>query len=109
MNIEHHDAVWIDEDDRVTLTTLVAISGLERAELHALVEFGALTPLDPGAAEWQFERRWVARVRAAGRLRRDFDLEPGGLALALGLLGRIHDLESEVRALRMLLPRQPNR
>ncbi len=104
MTIEHIEAVWIDDGEGVTLATLMSLSGLAHSEVRALVEFGALAPLDPGADEWRFERRHLASVKAAGRLRRDFDLEPEGLALAFALLERIHDLESELRSLRARLP-----
>jgi hypothetical protein len=49
-------------------------------------------------------------VRTACRLRKDFDLEPHGVALVVTLLDRVHALEAEVRDLRAKLPqvvRQP--
>jgi len=104
MNIEEIEAVWIDERGAISLTTLQSLSGLSEADLRALVDCGALNPADPAAAELNFERRCVAAVKVAGRLRRDFDLDPDALALALGLVERIQELEGELRKLRVLMP-----
>ena len=106
MNAESEliEAIWIDERGEISFAALETISGLPAADLRALVEYGALTPKDPEAVEWIFERRCVAAVRTAGRLRRDFELEPHALALALGLIERIHGLEAELRNLRVMVP-----
>ena len=37
-------------------------------------------------------------------MRKDFDLDPHGVALAVTLLERVHDLEEELRDLRARLP-----
>ncbi|MEO8132631.1 MAG: chaperone modulator CbpM [Betaproteobacteria bacterium] len=104
MSTEYIEAVWIDERGEISLAALEMISGLPADDLRALVEYGALTPKDPDAPEWSFERRCVAAVRTAGRLRRDFELEPHALALALALIERIHGLETELRNLRVVVP-----
>ena len=46
----------------------------------------------------------LALARTACRLRRDFDLDAGGLALALRLLERIRGLEAQLEALRARMP-----
>jgi hypothetical protein len=45
-------------------------------------------------------------MQMAGRLHSDLELDPQALALALTLLGRIRELEAQVRALRAQLPRR---
>lgn len=105
MSIGHLEAVWVDDTEGVAFATLVSLSGLDDAVVRGLVEAGALAPLDPAADNWRFERRSLAVARAAGRLHRAFALEADGLALAWGLLERIHDLESEVRSLQRLRSR----
>ena len=104
MNTEQLEAVWVDERAEISFAALESLSGLSTADLRALVEYGVLTPKDPDAVEWHFERRCVRAVKTAGRLRRDFELEPHALALALALVERIQGLESELRTLRVAVP-----
>jgi len=105
MKIEIHEAVWLDERQQFTLAELAELSQLPEAELRALIDCAVLAPLDPEAAEARFGTDCLTIARTALRLRNDFDLEPGGLALALSLLGRIRDLEAQLRALRARMPR----
>jgi len=48
-------------------------------------------------------------ARTACRLRTDFELDAPGLALALTLHGRIHDLEAQLRELSALYPHRPQK
>ena len=50
----------------------------------------------------------MVTIRAAGRLRDNFDLEPHGVALVVTLLNRIRDLEAQLRELRAQMPRRGN-
>lgn len=43
-------------------------------------------------------------ARSASRLRKDFDLDAQGLALAVALLERVRDLEEQLRDLRARIP-----
>jgi chaperone modulatory protein CbpM len=65
-----------------------------------------LAPTDPQGAEWTFGGQVVVTIQAAARLRDDLELDPQTLALALTLIGRIHDLETQLRNLRAQLPRR---
>ena len=100
MRIETLDARWLDEQQRVTLEELAEVSGLPVTLLSELVESGALVPVDARAEHWVFASTCVSVVRTAGRLRNDFDLDAGGVSLALRLLERIEALEDEIRHLR---------
>jgi chaperone modulatory protein CbpM len=100
MRIETLEARWLDEQQRVTLAELAEVSGLPEALLAELVETGALVPAETRAEGWTFSSTCVSVVRSAGRLRNDFDLDTGGLSLALRLLERIEMLEDEIRQLR---------
>ncbi len=100
------EAVWLTEDCEFSLTELAEISGLTEAELREFVEYGAIAPLDPGAPQWRFTGRCLVTVRAARRLRADFELEPHGVALVISLLDRIGELQSELERVRALLPRR---
>lgn len=97
--------VWMDSRSTVTLTELTSVCGLSRAELDELVEYGSLVPLHRGEQDQPvFTADCVAPLRAAGKLRLDFDLDLFAVSVALGYLQRIDELERQVRALQAQLP-----
>lgn len=104
MKIEITEAVWLDERQQFSLAELADLSGLSQAELRQLLEYEAFAPTDPGAAEVRFGADCLVAARTACRLRDDFDLDAGGLALTLTLLNRIRDLEAQLRALQAQFP-----
>ena len=107
MATEPEESAWMNEQARVTLEELAALSGLPDASLRELVEYGVLVPANPDErTRWTFSAHYVVAVRTAGRLRRDFDLDPNALAVTLSLLERIRDLESQLQGLRARLPRR---
>ena len=106
MRVEITDAVWLDEHQQFSLTELADLSGLSESELKQLIDYETLQPTDPGAGEARFGAQCLVIARMACRLRNDFDLDSGGLALALTLLERIHALETQLRALRAQIPQQ---
>lgn len=97
MNIETCEAL-LEDNGEISWTQLVAISGLDEAELRELVGDGALIPVDPEATVWTFQARSRVVARTAGRLRRELDLDAHALAVVLRLLTRIDDLRAELRA-----------
>jgi hypothetical protein len=104
MQLEQIDAVWLDAHHEYSLAELERCSGLSQAELRELVDYGVLAPTDPQGAEWTFSGEIVVTVQAAGRLRDDLELDPQALALTLTLMGRIRELEAQLRSLRAQLP-----
>jgi chaperone modulatory protein CbpM len=102
MNVEIAEAITLDEQGLVTLDQLVEVAGLP-AELRALVDYGALAPVDPAAASWTFTASYVVVARTAGRLRRDFELDAHSLSVVLRYVQRVEALEAELRALRARL------
>jgi len=101
---EHTEAVWLTEDHEFSLAELAELSGLSEAEVRELVDYGAVTPLNPDSPPWVFNGKYLLTVRTACRLRVSFDLEPHGVALIVSLLDRIHELEAQLGSLRAQLP-----
>lgn len=99
MATDRDDVLWISAQGSVTVVELAESSGVPEEVLRELVDFGALAPLDPQAAQWAFSAGCVARVRAAARLGHDLELDTPVLALVLSFLDRIEQLETEVRHL----------
>lgn len=95
---------WLDARETVTVPELTRACGLSAAELDELIEYGALTPLRRDHAERIFSAECVVPLRTAGRLRQDFDLDLFAVAILLGYLNRIEELEHEVKSLRAHLP-----
>jgi chaperone modulatory protein CbpM len=100
MNPDIAEAVTLDERGTLTIEELVEQSNLPEDELRALVDYGALSPIDPAAATWTFTASWVVVARTASRLRRDFELDAYSLSVVLRFAQRVEALESELRALR---------
>jgi len=106
MKPEQADAVWLDVRQEFSIAELVQCSGLSEAELRELVDYGVLAPIDPQRSEWTFGGDIVVTMQIAGRLRVDLELDPHALALALKLIGRIRELEAQLRDLKAQLPRR---
>ena len=106
MKAEQTEAVWLTEDARFSLVDLAELAGITEAEVRELVDYGAVTPLDPDASTWIFNGKCLLTIRTACRLRVSFDLEPHGVALIVSLLDRIHALEAELGSLRAQLPQR---
>ncbi len=102
MKIEQ--AMWLHERHELALEELCELSGLSETELRELVDYGVLAPVDSDARHWSFRADRLVLARSARRLRRDFDLDPHGVALVVTLLERVRDLEDELRDLRARLP-----
>lgn len=106
MRLELNEVLWLDQHQELSLTELAGLSGLSEAELDELVDCGVIAPVDPRAPQRSFRADCIIAARTACRLRADFELDAQGVALALTLLDRIHDLEAQLSALRAQLPRR---
>jgi len=99
MSREIAEALSLDERVTLTLDQMVEMSELPVEDLRALVDYGALAPVDPAASSWTFTASWVVVARTAGRLRRDFELDAHSLSVVLRYVQRVEALEAELRAL----------
>ena len=104
MRVELTEVIWLDNGGELALQELATQSGLSESELRELVDYGAIVPLDTEAAQLSFRAETVAIARTACRLSRDFELDMQALALALTLLSRIRELETELHAQRARSP-----
>ena len=101
-----HTAEWIWLDARQTLgvAELAKVSGISATELDELIEYGALTPVAKAKDERQFQADCVTTLRAAGKLKNDYDLDLFAVALLIDQLRRIETLEAHVRLLQARAP-----
>ena len=106
MRVELTEMFWLDEHHELSLQELAELSGLPEPEIKALVDCGAIAPVDPDAATHRFSAHWIVVARTATRLRNDFELDAQGLAVALTLLDRVHELEARLRDIEAQLPRR---
>ena len=104
MSIDN-EVLWLDDQQVVSLEQLLAASGLTEVEVLELVHVGALPVRETRGTTYTFSARVVTVARTASRLRDDLELDTRGLGVALRLLERVTDLESEIARLRALLPR----
>ena len=98
MKVEVTEVTWLDEQVEYSLEELAERSHLSRAELELLIDSGAIASRDARA---------LAAARTAARLRGDFEVDLQGVALAMTLLRRIEELESELCGLRARTARVP--
>jgi chaperone modulatory protein CbpM len=109
------DVIWLNDAEVCTLTELTELSGLTLAEVTELMESGAIeareaAPPAPTTPTGTPDKRvvpvsTVTLVRAARRLRDDFELDLSGLSVAMNLLRRIHELERQLDAVYARHPR----
>jgi len=92
-------------DELIVLVEFESASGLTRAEIVELVDYGVFEPQGPGPQEWAFPASSLPLARAAARLRADFELSAASLALVLAYRERIDELERRIRELECRLAR----
>ena len=104
MKPQRIEAAWLDERETLSLSELSRVCAMSAAELDELVGYGALVPLHRAEQELIFSAACVMPLRAAGNLRRDFDLDVFTVAILLDHLRRIEALEQQLRSLQARVP-----
>lgn len=93
-------AVTLQSDEcRVTFDELCRATGFAAEEVRELVEFGVFEPAGGTPDNWVFAGQTIVLARTAQRLRRHFDVNIPGLALALTYLQQIEQLQQHIRLL----------
>jgi chaperone modulatory protein CbpM len=103
MRIELTEVIWL-EQQVLSLPELAEMSRLPPSVLEELLDSGAITPIEPTAGEPRFGAPALRAARLANRLRADFELETHALAVVLGLLDRVEDLQAQLLALQARQP-----
>jgi chaperone modulatory protein CbpM len=97
--------VLLDEEAELSLDELCYACSSSTEWVIALVEVGALDPinyqqpLQDNQTRWRFSSYSLKRARTAMRLERDLGINQAGVALALDLLEEIETLESKLHRL----------
>jgi chaperone modulatory protein CbpM len=104
MNPQAHECLWLDEQHTVGMPELSRACGLSAAELLELIDYGALAPMAGQADPPLFSTSCITPLREAARVRSDFDLDLFAIAILLGYIHRIDDLQRELHAQRAQLP-----
>lgn len=100
MNVQIAEWTLLNAQNACSITYLRDVSGLSEEEINELIENGLLTPIDGKAMAKIFPMHSIVTVSSARRLRDDFELDSHGMILALTLMQRIDDLQSELNLLR---------
>ncbi len=100
MTVTHATCTLLDDASLYSSAELANVSGLSSDEIMLLVDSGVLVPVDAVASTLVFQLHYLVVANTARRLRDDFELEGHGLALALTLLRRIREAETELATLR---------
>ena len=100
------EVFWLHEHEALSVRQLADLSGLSGSEINELEDYGAIEPIDTDLQQRSFDAQCIVALRTARRLRDDFDLNMHGVALALTLLDRVRDLETQLGDLLARLPRR---
>ena len=104
MKTHPHDWQWLDATETIDVIELTRTCGVSVTELDELIDYGAVTPLQETERTRIFSAASVPPLRAACKLRRDYDLDLFTVALLTSYLKRIDALERELRSLHARTP-----
>ncbi len=107
MHQPQSEMTWLDARDTVSIAELSRVSGMNPEELAEMVEYGALAPLEANPQEGVFSAGCIVPLRTVCKLRVAFDLDVFTVAILMGYLGRIDELERQVCSLQALRGTDP--
>ena len=87
----------LDETIELSLADLCSACSKDTVWVRALVEEGALEPVDVSEHHWRFTAVSLQRAYRAMRLERDLGVNLAGIALALDLLEELEALRARLR------------
>jgi hypothetical protein len=89
-------ALPLIDDHTVTFADLCDACAMSAAEVDELMEYGALQAVQPASQVLIFDAEYVAPLREAGKLRRDYDLDLFMVVILMDFLKRIASLEHQL-------------
>ena len=94
-------AVFMDNEQIITLADLCRGCALPAEQIVDMIDFGIIEPLQRGrlSSHWTFAAECLPRLQSVVRLQRDLDVNLAGAALALELLDEVKTLRQQVQAL----------
>jgi chaperone modulatory protein CbpM len=94
-------AVYIDDEQIVSLAQLCRGCDLPAEQVVRMIEYGIIEPLETSTTvtRWNFSADCVPRLQTVIRLQRDLNVNLAGAALALDLLDEVKFLRQQVQAL----------
>lgn len=104
MNLQMHESRWLTGRNTIDMPELSRVCGLSTDEIVELVDYGALAPVNAQAQPPLFSDSCIAPLRQAVSIRSDFDLDIFTVAVLLGYINQIAELERQLRALRAQAP-----
>jgi chaperone modulatory protein CbpM len=104
MTVQASEWHWLDSGEAISKQELCRACSLSTEEFEELIAYGALKPIEAVKEQYLFSADCLAPLRTATKLRRDFDLDLFTVALMLEYLGRIDELERQVKSLKARLP-----
>jgi chaperone modulatory protein CbpM len=87
----------VEEEIHLTLFELSHVCHVPEEQILGWVDEGVLEPIGESPPQWRFAGPSLSRTRLAGRLARDLELNPPGVALALDLLDEIQALRAQLQ------------
>jgi chaperone modulatory protein CbpM len=90
------EAFVIQEERHYRLTEITLATGLDVASFLELVDSEVISVIRQEGDRFLITEQVLSKTKRAGRLARDFELAPQGLALAVRLLERIEELEDRL-------------
>ena len=87
----------------LTLTEITQSVRIPVETVIVIVDHGIVEPRGKKPEEWQFEPDMLATLRRAIRLQQDLELDWAGIAVALPLIEKLHQLQGQNRLLRQQL------
>ena len=94
--VKHELVSFTDEGIlELSLSEFCKACGINADDVLRYIDYCVIEP-PVKAGEWRFNSVCIRRVQQAGRLQRDLELNPAGVALALDLLEELELLRSRL-------------